>query len=1002
VTTGIGDRYVKTAAIKEAVKGQELTVLTALGIDWSPGARKHIRCPYPDHAGDADWRWDERKRWAFCTCIGKRAGEKRSHSIFDVVALKEGIDFEAAKIRVAQIIDRSDLIKTKGDGERHQATDPESLLKPRPDNRNDDLAWNYLGYRLGVHPDRVPRPRTRVVGLKALGYFDPPPQGKKTAKPTPVTTTPCAVFEQVERDGKIHAHRIYLAEGGLGKADLGLDASGKARDPKKSAKKSEDDYTSGRSVLWGDPATATVAIICEGVETAAAIALAFQAEIEAGEIQVVSCINAAGIENFKPWPETKEVIVAADRDEAADGGHAPSRRGEHAAREFGIRHHPDFAGEAALPVSIALPGAPGESVDWLDILRRAGIGAVRAGVMGASPFTPTQDEIADQGRARDQAAEANRVTETYPLPHLQRMRLAYRATDDGRIWVHKFEGFNKERGERWTPIASPFGIPARLRHADQGDAYGLRCLVQDMAGKPRAVDFERAGLARMGASEIRSALFAAGLRTGADGEIIAVQCLKAADPEREIVVVRYPGWQEVVGLPDPVFICPNGDMIGAPADLALELAASGRMAPNVAVAGTLEGWREGIEAAFFCDDCPHWVLGIAAGFVGTLVSLLGLDTCGINLSGLSSSGKTTGQRLAVSAWSTPDIRRRGLAQSARASDNAVEALAQRATGTVLSLDELAHGDGKVTERVIYMIAGGRGKERMKPDALIREGYSWSTFAILSSECSLQEKIRAGGGEWRAGMAVRIVDIDVTGINRNVGSETFRVINKIEHHYGHAGPAFVDAMISQGLHRQAAALRKRVDAGAQEIAGADADGAKLRAAIPFALLLIAGEMAKAFGIIPNCSATVRDAVMWAWGRFQQSSDGLALEPEAQVVVNLRRWTAERWNVTIKSVEEKGGVNNRETIAWYDEIAIYVPKDRIREAAGNVLKESHIGAMLDRRGLLAQRTESDRFCVRWVPKVGKVTCYALRRSEFGRSDAVVDPEETLTVRRGGVDD
>ena len=236
--------------------------------------------------------------------------------------------------------------------------------------------------------------------------FRPPPQGKKTVKPTLVTTTPCAVFEQVDRDGKIHAHRIYLAEGGLGKADLGLDASGKARDPKKSAKKIEDDNTSGRSVLWGDPATATVAIICEGVETAAAIALAFEAEIEAGEIQVVSCINAAGIENFKPWPKTKEVIVAADRDEAADGGHAPSRRGEHAAREFGIRHHPDFAGEAALPVSIALPGMPGESVDWLDILRRDGVATVYSGVSGAAAYIPTTTEIE---RQRDRVARHDRL-----------------------------------------------------------------------------------------------------------------------------------------------------------------------------------------------------------------------------------------------------------------------------------------------------------------------------------------------------------------------------------------------------------------------------------------------------------------------------------------------------------------------------------------------------------------------------------------------------------------
>jgi hypothetical protein len=197
VNASIGYRYVKTPEITHAVQGHELLVLATLGIDWISGARKHIRCPYPDHGGDADWRWDERKRRAYCTCIGKRAGEKRSHSILDLVALKEGIDFEAAKIRVAQVIGRSDLIKTKDDGERHQATDPESLLNPPPDNRNDDVVWIYLGNRLGVDPDRVLRPRTRVVGIQALEYFDPPLQkGKKTAKPTLVATTPCAVFEQ--------------------------------------------------------------------------------------------------------------------------------------------------------------------------------------------------------------------------------------------------------------------------------------------------------------------------------------------------------------------------------------------------------------------------------------------------------------------------------------------------------------------------------------------------------------------------------------------------------------------------------------------------------------------------------------------------------------------------------------------------------------------------------------------------------------------------------------
>jgi hypothetical protein len=195
-----------------------------------------------------------------------------------------------------------------------------------------------------------------------------------------------------------------------------------------------------------------------------------------------------------------------------------------------------------------------------------------------------------------------------------------------------------------------------------------------------------------------------------------------------------------------------------------------------------------------------------------------------------------------------------------------------------------------------------------------------------------------------------------------------------------------------------ALRERVNDAAQKIAGEASDSAKVRAAIPFALLLIAGELAKSFGIIPTW-ATLRESVIWAWDRFQQSSDSIALDPEAQAISNLRRWILERWDVLLKPTTAAGGINNRETLAWHDETAIYIPKDRIREATGNVLKESQIGAMLNRLGLLAQRGEPDRYTVRWVPRLGKLICYALRRSEFGPSNSAVDPE-AFTVHQGGV--
>ena len=74
------DCYVLTQAIREAVKGQETTVLAALGIAWQDGA-PHISCPYHDHSdGNPSWRWDERKAKAYCTCITSAAGTRSSTS----------------------------------------------------------------------------------------------------------------------------------------------------------------------------------------------------------------------------------------------------------------------------------------------------------------------------------------------------------------------------------------------------------------------------------------------------------------------------------------------------------------------------------------------------------------------------------------------------------------------------------------------------------------------------------------------------------------------------------------------------------------------------------------------------------------------------------------------------------------------------------------------------------------------------------------------------------
>ena len=226
-------------------------------------------------------------------------------------------------------------------------------------------------------------PSTPVVGWRALPYYDPPP--KKGGKPKLVGRHPCIVFGTIAQDGRKHAHRIYVAAGGAGKAELGVDPDGHPRDPKKSAKLAAGQSAAGCAVLWGDPKTPHL-LLAEGIETAAALAHAHRAEIESGEITIAAALSTSGVRTFVPWPATRKVTIAADRDESKPQTDRAFKAGESAARAFALAHR------ERLEVYIALPGDPGEDVDWLDMLRRAGVEAVRSGIAAASRFEPAPQE----------------------------------------------------------------------------------------------------------------------------------------------------------------------------------------------------------------------------------------------------------------------------------------------------------------------------------------------------------------------------------------------------------------------------------------------------------------------------------------------------------------------------------------------------------------------------------------------------------------------------------
>ena len=300
---------------------------------------------------------------------------KESDDTIGLVMRAKGCDFPEA---VAFILGR------KEEPQRRSKSDASSLLSPPGDQAQPNLPIRYLAHRLGLGESKVLKPSTSAVGWKELPYYD--------GRPQPIGSFPCAVFGTDRADGQRHALRIYVAEGGLGKAKIvGLD--GRRLDAKKLAKKPEGTNIGGCAAIWGDKA-APHAVLTEGVETGQAVAHVHREEIEAGQICVMACISASGIEAWMPWPETRRVTVAADRDEAKAESDAGFKRGEQAARVFAQSHY------ERLEIHIALPGQPGESIDWLDVLLRDGPEAAWTGLKDGEHLTPTDDETgAESGGA---------------------------------------------------------------------------------------------------------------------------------------------------------------------------------------------------------------------------------------------------------------------------------------------------------------------------------------------------------------------------------------------------------------------------------------------------------------------------------------------------------------------------------------------------------------------------------------------------------------------------
>lgn len=357
--------------IQERIRGKEEELLQKLGIQLN--GRKHITCPFPDHDDqDPSWRWDSNKKLAYCTCQ-----QGKPMPTLEVVMRMRGADFAAAASWCEEVLSLECESAPKVSSTRYLSSKPATLLAPPSDLEARDLARRYLASRLGIDPQEVVLPTTRVASWRAFPYYV---AGATRKDSIYLGDHPMVAFELLCKDQPPLAHRVYVTSSGSGKATI-VDADGKSRECKKLSTFPDgmkNRSASGYVVVFGHPGCATM-IVCEGIEDAAALAYCFREEIQRGEIVVVGAVSGPALAGVEVYRGTKRLIIAAHRDEGKSPLDQSFKAGEKAAGKLLAKHRRRLD-----RISLALPGDGGTKTDWLDLMLGHGVSAVRSEILGSS------------------------------------------------------------------------------------------------------------------------------------------------------------------------------------------------------------------------------------------------------------------------------------------------------------------------------------------------------------------------------------------------------------------------------------------------------------------------------------------------------------------------------------------------------------------------------------------------------------------------------------------
>jgi putative DNA primase/helicase len=364
---------------------------------------------------------------------------------------------------------------------------------------------------------------------------------------------------------------------------------------------------------------------------------------------------------------------------------------------------------------------------------------------------------------------------------------------------------------------------------------------------------------------------------------------------------------------------------------------------------------------------------LAASFASVLLKPLNVLPFIVNLWGETGKGKTVALMVAASIWANP-------AENKYITDPVSTMVALEVRDNILNnlpmiIDDLSKTRDKYGDQftdIIYMLCGGKGKDRSNKDLALNSATGWQNVVLTNIERPLATETMRGGA------INRILDFEMgDGSIFENGNAVVKVISK---NYGFAGRLFIDVIKDIGIDEITAMQQ---DYLAQIEALADEIGAKKeeKQIIPLSVLLTADRLATDYIFKDYIYLDLNEMIGFMKNQGDVSENERAYEfIMSEISINVNRfkpnamgeYQGEVWGCIEKGMRnthtediaiiiknafdkmcEKGNFSSKAFLSWA------VKKDLIIQSAGKNTKNKRFGDSNPRCVWLKMRDDSDGF-------------------------------------------